>query len=118
MKTTLHIKDLSLHVHLGWTDKERAEQQTVWLDLFIEYPTAPKACLTDDLADTVCYDQLISSLATTVKSTPFRLIERLADAIYQHTKSLLPEQSKIKVAITKYPHLEHLNKGVAFHYGD
>ncbi len=53
--TTLEIPAIRLDVRLGCEAPERATPQAVDLALVIEFPTAPHACATDRLADTVCY---------------------------------------------------------------
>ena len=64
MKTVnaLSINQLELDLFLGWPDEERQRQQTIMLDIVLQTPTPPNACITDNLDDTVCYQHLIKKL--------------------------------------------------------
>jgi dihydroneopterin aldolase len=115
---TLSIRHLELHVNLGWRKKERSHEQAILLDLDIRFPSLPKACMTDDLEDTVCYAQLIEEIRTQVATKNYKLIEHLSAEIYTIAKTHLPKKSQLNVRIIKYPKVEGLTDGVCFSYGD
>lgn len=115
---TLFIRRLELQVNLGWRKKERNQEQAIELDLDIRFPKLPKACITDNLDDTICYAQLIEAIRNSIATKNFKLIEHLSAEIYTIAKAHLPKQSKLNVRLTKYPNIEGLNDGVCFSYGD
>lgn len=117
-KNTLSINKLELQVHLGWSEEERQGKQSVFIDIEIRYPDILRACLTDQLADTVCYHQLVDLIREKITPRPFHLIEHLSYEIYQITYPLLPEKSALSVRVLKHPQIEGVKDGVCFSYGD
>lgn len=114
----LQIRQVDLQLNLGWRSKERAQEQGILLDIDIHFPTAPAACETDHLDNTVCYDQLIQTIREQLGDKPFRLIEHLARDIYLIVKTALPENATTVIHITKFPKVTGLIGGVCFSYGD
>jgi 7,8-dihydroneopterin aldolase/epimerase/oxygenase len=112
----LQIKQLELMVHLGWPEEERKEKQQIYIDIDIFFPEPPKACETDSLDDTICYDELIKKIKHKIDAQSFKLIEHLAKVIYSEIKTAIPVD--IMVHVYKNPNIEGLAKGVRFSYGD
>jgi len=112
----LKINDLELSVNLGWPEEERATQQIVMVSLEIFFNTPPKACLSDQLSDTFCYDDLIQHLTHQLAQKQFRLIEHLAHEIYLQVKKIVNHQ--VIVHLNKKPNIAGLMGGVCFSYGD
>lgn len=84
---TIEIRGLRVPTHLGWSDEERERTQVVSIDLSL-HADLSKAAHSDDLADTVDYDQLVRQVDELVRSSSFRLLEhlgeRIADSISHH----------------------------------
>ena len=116
--STLHIHNLELNINLGWRSKERRQEQAVLLDMDIQFPSPPAACLTDKLDDTVCYAKLIDVIREKLALKHFRLIEHLSSDIFIIAKQYLPDNYKIHIRLTKYPRIGGLRGGVSFEYGD
>lgn len=114
----LAIKELHVHVTLGWPDKERLEKQTVTLNIEIVFPAPPVACQTDKLEDTVCYSALIEALKDTLETKTFHLVEHLANEAYHQLKKLLPKDSFVQLSVLKHPTILGLSGGITFSYGD
>jgi dihydroneopterin aldolase len=114
----LKIRQVDLQLNLGWRSKERAQEQGILLDIDIYFPTAPTACETDHLDNTVCYDQLIQTIREKLGDKSFRLIEHLARDIYLIVKTNLPDNAATTIHITKFPKVTGLIGGVCFSYGD
>jgi len=118
LRSTLCIRSLELQVNLGWRNKERQQEQAVFLDMRIEFQLPPKACVSDKLNDTICYAELIQDIRNKIAVKNYRLIEHLSAEIYRITKAQLPNESTLKVRITKFPKIDGLQEGVCFDYGD
>lgn len=118
IESTLHIKDLVLDIHLGWTEQERIHKQTVLLNLDVRFAVPPKACETDELENTFCYDELILHIREALSNKHFRLIEHLTVTIYQLARSYLSPTAAICASVTKHPSIQDLSGGVCFRYGD
>ncbi|UXY14219.1 dihydroneopterin aldolase [Chitiniphilus purpureus] len=65
---------------IGCYDWERVAPQVVELDLEIALPST-RACHTDNLNDTINYDQLVTHLRKELEAQHFLLLEALADHI-------------------------------------
>ena len=105
-------------VHLGVTTAERKKKQRVLLSLNLTFPHPPTACLTDAIADAVCYDTLAKSIRAHTGSNKYQLVEHLAQTIHTHIKSQLTDKTAVMVTITKFPKVAGLMGGVSFIYGD
>jgi dihydroneopterin aldolase len=116
--SVIHLRAIELNLHLGWPEAERKEKQIILVDLHLHFSTPPKACETDDLKDTYCYDQLIQKIVKETTSREFRLIEYLAQHIYQIIRLTFTEIAAIQVAVSKKPAIPQLTGGVVFSYGD
>lgn len=116
--SSLHIHQLELHLNLGWRNKERSQEQAVFLDMDIRFPSPPKACKTDNLDDTICYAKLIEVIREKISAKKYRLIEHVCAEIYTITKNHWKKNTRITIRLTKYPRIDGLKKGVTFDYGD
>lgn len=110
----LSINGFELPVYLGWPEAERQQIQTVRIDLTIQFAAPPKACETDQLQDTFCYDELLEQLRVKIADRPFRLLEHLTSEIYKIIKPELPKDAKLTVNALKWPPIIGLTGGVAF----
>lgn len=113
--STLSLNSVELSVNLGWPKEERARKQVVKLDVTIHFMDSPKACDSDDIADTYCYREMIETLRDKLSGKHFHLIEHLTQEVHRTLKSMLPENSRIHVSLTKHPQIQGLG-GVTFHY--
>src|SRR3990167_2092669 len=111
------LNHLELSVNLGWPHGERVKQQIVTADVTIFFENPPKACMTDQLADTYCYDTLIDKIKNCVALRHFRLLEHLAYEIYHIVKQLASANARVHVALTKKPAILNLTGGITFCYG-
>lgn len=116
--STLRLNDLELMINLGWDAQERTQKQKVLLNLLIQFPVPPKACQTDKLEDTICYDQLIEKIRKEITNKHFCLIEHLTAEIYSLIKNNVPQKTKIILQLTKYPDIQGLTEGASFSYWD
>lgn len=80
MSDRIAIRRLRVPTTIGVGERERAEPQTVVLNLEIETDTA-RAGATDDLGDTVDYHRAVRLVADLVRSGETKLLERLAERV-------------------------------------
>ncbi|OGT41652.1 MAG: hypothetical protein A3F42_08590 [Gammaproteobacteria bacterium RIFCSPHIGHO2_12_FULL_37_34] len=116
--SSLSIYNLELPLYLGWLENERLNKQTVVLDVNITFLSPPKACVTDQLDDTVCYSKLINKIRDHLTIKKFNLIEHVCHEVYQLIKSIIPTQSTVTVTITKQPNIPNFSGKVSFRYSD
>ena len=116
--SSITLEGLDLSLHLGWPTDERAEKQTVRLDVHLSFPEPPKGCITDHLDDAYCYDKIITQIRQAVLPRQFRLIEHLGHAIYEVIQQALPPEIKISLRVKKQTAIPDLKGGAMFYYGD
>ena len=114
----IFLNNLELPLFLGWTDNELHQQQIISLDIKLSFNSPPNACLSDNLSDTFCYDQLIQEIQNKFATQKIRLLEHLGYKLYQKIKLQLPPKTLVTIRVTKKPNIPHLTGGVSFCYGD
>lgn len=113
------LNQLELSVYLGQLLAERRSKQVVSLSITIQFLKPLRACTTDKLKDTDCYDQLITAIKKNInKQREFRLLEHLGYEVYKSTKQFLSTPALVHICITKKPAIPNLIGGVSFYYGD
>jgi len=118
-KSKIILKGLKLDLFLGWTQEERSQKQAVLVDIILRFIESPKACKTDNLADTICYYSLIKEIENKTITQEFKLLESLAAHIYQIIQTFTLNQAFASISITKQPSsLPELTGGAVFKYGD
>jgi len=118
MNNQIILHNLELFVHLGWPAQERQSEQKILVDISLRFPKTPEACLTDDLADTCCYDSLVRHIKQSLAAKNIRLLEHLGHTIYETIKSYIAKPMQISLRIKKHPEIPNLAGGVSFCYGD
>ena len=76
----IHIRDLHLRCIVGIYPEERSQTQDVIINVVLRCDLS-RACLSDDIGDTVDYKQIKKRIVAMVESSEFFLIERLAEEI-------------------------------------
>lgn len=115
---SLSINGLQLSVFLGVYPEELLKKQLVKVDLKLQFLEKPKACLTDNLDDTYCYDRLVQTLKSQFNERRFKLIEYLTHELYLMLKNYFDQKALVFVRITKKPPIDALSDGVTFEFGD
>jgi len=118
LSTSLTINGLRLSVFLGVYPVELLKKQSVSLDVQVQFSQVPKACASDQLEDTYCYDKLTSHIKAQIATQRFQMIEYLAQELYRSIKAYFPPETKLSLRVTKQPAIADLAGGVSFHYGD
>ena len=76
----IFIRDLSLRCIVGIYPEERRAKQDVIVNVVL-YADLRKACVSDDINETVDYKHIKKSIVKLVEASEFFLLERLAEAI-------------------------------------
>lgn len=91
----LRIDRLAVPVHLGVTEDERREPQTVYVSVRLYYPTIPSG------RDYQCYDSLCQSLLEEARQKPVELIETLIMDLYRCLRRQIPSEVPVHVSLHK-----------------
>lgn len=114
LQCSLSINQLELPVLLGWPDQERQQSQIVSVDIHMSFASLPKACYSDHLDDTFCYDWLTQQIKAKTADKQFHLLEHLTQTILSIIKELIKNTIMISVNVTKKPPIKGLTGGVTF----
>lgn len=106
--SSLILQQLELTVNLGWSIEEREHAQQVNVDIQIDYPQLPTACISDELSEATCYDRLSSSLQKVCASKSYKLIEALAYDLFSQVKSNLCLDANVKITVAKNRPMQQL----------
>ena len=113
----LHINNLSLFVHLGYSAEERSVLQEVQVSIEVGFPTWPLGETTDCLEDTLCYDEMCHLLRNYVKGRQFKLIEKMARECLSVLNTKYPFVL-IRLTLHKKAPVEGLEGGVKYSCGE
>jgi dihydroneopterin aldolase len=97
----LELRDLSLQVFLGCTPEEQKIAQEIRASIFLEFPKPVGACATDQLQDTVCYEEISIAFRSVANSKPFQTIEHLCFLISEAVRPQIPKGAKARVRVHK-----------------
>jgi dihydroneopterin aldolase len=96
------INNLTFEAYLGWSEHERAKPRRVEITISLKFPYIPQAVHSDDLAETLCYQEIEDRLSHCIQQQTFRLIEHLAYRCYENIQDLLPQNAHCSISVTKY----------------
>ena len=119
MQYILEIRDLVLPVHLGCEAEEREVPQEVAFSVAVRMPGRPQACVTDDLNDSICYAEISEVILKQVVGREFKLIEYLAQEVFQAIKAMRTSDFLMRLEIHKlHPPVANLRGGSFFSIGE
>lgn len=110
--SSLSLKNLGVKTYLGVTAEERAKRQEVSLDIVIKFPTFLLACKTDNIEDTVCYQELTGKIFEFCKAQKSSLIEHLGYELFLLVKKNLPKDALLMLSIAKKKPLPILKNSI------
>lgn len=100
MTGTTGIHDLRIDCIVGIYPHERAQTQTVFLDLELDYDFAPAAA-SDAIPDAVDYDGVVAMVTELVQARRFQLIEAMAEAVAALLLEQVPVVDGVRLEIRK-----------------
>ena len=99
----LKIVSLEIPLQIGCYEEEKSKKTPVQIIVELK-PESRLACETDQLKDTICYDQLIRFLNQQCFKKTYQLIEFACNDIFQAVRKFLEEKhvfSKLRVHLVK-----------------
>lgn len=115
----LSLNGIKIPISMGETEEERSEKQVIIIDLKMEFNNQPKACSSDELEDTICYEGVLNKIISFCENKSFKMLEYLACQIYLEIKAFKKNDIKLHVKVQKqYKPLAEVLESVTFEYGD
>ena len=97
---TLTLKGLRFHAYHGYYDKEREEGNDFEVDLIFS-ATLRKAGDSDNLSDTIDYQEAVKIVESVMNGPSQKLIETLTKQIGDQLFEAFPKAKKLEVAVRK-----------------
>lgn len=115
LKTIMSVNKIILTVHCGVSPQERQLPQKIQLDYKIFFDEIPQACVTDELKETICYDQITQILTALAVKKEYKLLEHLAHSLFQELLRATEQKVGAWLKVTKlHPPIAQPNDGVSF----
>ena len=80
MADALIIQDVAVACRIGVSEEERAEPQTIWIDLELAIDAAAAAAR-DDVRSTIDYARLVGAITQLVQAASYHLLETVAEEV-------------------------------------
>ena len=117
LNSNIKIKDLTLMINIGVTDEERSIAQKIGIDVQVIFKNIPKACMLDDINQTVCYNTICDVIRSN-SYKPYNLIEHFCYDLFNIIKKQIHIENRLILKIKKYPKISDLKDGVEFEISD
>ena len=101
MKYELKIMGHRNMAFLGLYEHEQASKREIIINIIITFNEPPKACFSDDIEDTVCYDSIINIIDEILSSNRFKLVEHITHCIYNKLSIYLKNYANLSVEVVK-----------------
>ncbi len=102
-------------MHLGCEPEERATRQLIEVSVRVRGSSAPAACASDRLSDTLALDAVAERLRGIAEAGSFALIEHLAQRLHDGLRELCPRGTALELQVTKLaPPIPRLRGGMTF----
>ena len=108
----LKINEYELFVYCGVNEGERKRKQRVLLSVEIYFPIIPKASITDNINDTICYHNVCDKLKEFDGKT-FNTIEALTYKIFTFLRGIY-QLHHLRLQVDKFPNIDNLKGSVSF----
>ena len=113
MLSFLEINKLIIPIIIGVGSEERSNRQDIEINIKITFDDLPKACLSAQIEETICYDKLVKIINEFCGKNQFLLIEELAYKLHQYLKqNFVP--AKLELQICKNPPIEQIKENCCF----
>lgn len=110
--STLTIHDYELFINIGVGESEREKKQRILFSIDIAFQDVPKASVTDDIEDTICYHKVCDQLRD-FNDRSFKTLEALAQENFTFIQNIF-QPSNVKLKITKFPDIANLRGSISF----
>lgn len=111
----LRVHSLEAMVHLGCGEVERKSPQKVIFDLELLFSKRPQACDSDELKDSVCYNDIAQIVLEKTSKTEFKLIEYMGEVVHSALKKFLEQNVLLNLKLHKpCPPVDWNSTGTSF----
>jgi len=95
----IHLSDITLPLHIGVTEAERANRQRVRIDIVMEVEPVPPVA--DKITEVVDYGRIVGRIREVCEHARYRLVESLAEELAEACFQLDDRVLAVSVGIRK-----------------
>lgn len=96
----IRVENLKLRAKIGWYERERAHPQGIVANLSLTTPLLP-ARISDDLKDTINYEEVISLIEDACQKHEWKLIEHLEWEVARLLFQRFSQIERLSLTVTK-----------------
>lgn len=115
MQAVLEVKQLMVKTFIGVEEYERLEPKELELNIAIIFSALPQGCSSDDIKNTICYDNLSRMIIEFCAGKHFHLIEYLCASLHEYLKkNLLNQQDVLSLEVCKFAPVKEIKGQCCF----
>lgn len=96
------LKGIILEVYLGIHDFEQSSTQSIRVDINFSFLSLPLGCVSDNIDEVICYDNIVKALRGFVVDKKYKLIEHLGYELLSFLKNIISLPVDICLHVNKY----------------
>ena len=114
LESKIQLDELEIQLHLGVSEKERANIQSIWLSLAFEFSSLPNAASSDLISETINYSTLSKLLKGKFIGGNIKTIEHVGFSAFDLISQNIDYKGRLIVSVRKFPSISGLKRGALF----
>ena len=114
LNSKIQLDELEIQLHLGVSQEERAEIQSVWISLAFEFSSLPESTSSDLISGTVSYSSLSKLLKSEFSGSDIKTIEYMGFSAFDLISENIDQVGRLTLSIRKFPSISGLKGGALF----
>ena len=114
LNSKIQLDELEIQLHLGVSQEERAEIQSVWISLTFEFSSLPESTSSDLISGTVNYSSLSKLLKNEFNGSDIKTIEYMGFSAFDLISENIHQVGRLTLSIRKFPSISGLKGGALF----
>ena len=114
LNSKIQLDELEIQLHLGVSQEERAEIQSVLISLAFEFSSLPESTSSDLISGTVNYSSLSKLIKSEFNGSNIKTIEYMGFRAFNLVSEDIDQVGRLTLSIRKFPSISGLKRGALF----
>ena len=114
LNSKIQLDELEIQLHLGVSEEERENPQSVWISLTFEFFALPESTSSDQITGTVKYSSLSKLLKSEFNGSNIKTIEYMGFRAFNLVSEDIDQAGRLTLSIRKFPSISGLKGGALF----
>tara|TARA_S200000501_G_scaffold290531_1_gene275558 strand:- start:239 stop:625 length:387 start_codon:yes stop_codon:yes gene_type:complete len=114
LNSKIQLDELEIQLHLGVSQEERAEIQSVLISLAFEFSSLPESTSSDLISGTVNYSSLSKLIKSEFNGSNIKTIEYMGFRAFNLVSEDIDQVGRLTLSIRKFPSISGLKGGALF----